>query len=151
MATRILPSVGNRKGFDGNMTVAKIRRSERQIYCASWPTLERVILPRNAEEWPKVVRGRRRVATINSTIRLLGENEQFQQIQRRWRPRRAQRVLFFIFLFFYFFISLIADGPHHYHPACGHQGSSHLSPVHALRFLSRCKFSNITSRQPMNG
>ncbi|CAN0478136.1 unnamed protein product, partial [Ascophyllum nodosum] len=22
-----------------------------------------------------------------------------------------------------------ADGPHHYHPACGHKGSSHLSPV----------------------
>ena len=30
-------------------------------------------------------------------------------------------------------ISLIADGPHHYHPACGHKGSSHLSPVHALQ------------------
>ena len=44
---------------------------------------------------------------------------------------------------------LIADGPHHYHPACGHQGSSHLSPVHALQFLSRCKFSTLTTRQPM--
>ena len=33
------------------------------------------------------------------------------------------------------FISLIADGPHHYHPACGHKGSSHLSPVHALHFF----------------
>ena len=33
-------------------------------------------------------------------------------------------------------ISLIADGPHHYHhPACGHKGSSHLSPVHALQFF----------------
>ena len=30
------------------------------------------------------------------------------------------------------FISLIADGPHHYGPACGHKGSSHLFPVHAL-------------------
>ena len=39
------------------------------------------------------------------------------------------------FLFFYFFISLIADGPRHYHPACGHWGSSHLSPVHALHFF----------------
>ena len=42
------------------------------------------------------------------------------------------------FLFFSFFsslISLIADGPHHYHPACGHKGSSHLSPVHALQFF----------------
>ena len=46
-------------------------------------------------------------------------------------------------------ISLIADGPHHYHPACGHKGSSHLSPVHALQFLSRCKFSTLTTRQSM--
>ena len=46
-------------------------------------------------------------------------------------------------------ISLIADGPHHYHPACGHKGSSHLSPVHALQFLSRCKFSTLTTHQPM--
>ena len=35
------------------------------------------------------------------------------------------------------FISLIADGPHHYHPACGHKGSSHLSPVHALQLFYR--------------
>ena len=34
-------------------------------------------------------------------------------------------------------ISLIADGPHHYHPACGHKGSSHLSLVHALHFFCR--------------
>ena len=34
---------------------------------------------------------------------------------------------FFFFFFFFFLISLIADGPHHYHPACGHKGSSHLS------------------------
>ena len=32
-------------------------------------------------------------------------------------------------------ISLRADGPHHYHPACGHKGSSHLSPGHALQFF----------------
>ena len=45
---------------------------------------------------------------------------------------------FFLFLFFSFsFISLIADGPHHYHPACGHKGSSHLSPVHALQLFYR--------------
>ena len=31
----------------------------------------------------------------------------------------------------------MADGPHHYHPACGHKGSSHLSPVHALHFFYR--------------
>ena len=34
-----------------------------------------------------------------------------------------------------FFISPSADGPHHYHPACGHKGSSHLSPIHALQFF----------------
>ena len=49
-------------------------------------------------------------------------------------PARGQ--LFFS-SFFFSFISLIADGPHHYHPACGHKGSSHLSPVHALQFFYR--------------
>ena len=58
--------------------------------------------------------------------------------------------LHFFLFFFFSFISLIADGPHHYHPACGHKGSSHLSPVHALQFfLLRCKFSTLTTRQPM--
>ena len=38
-------------------------------------------------------------------------------------------------LFFFSLISLIADGPHQYHPACGHKGSSHLSPAHALQFF----------------
>ena len=82
---------------------------------------------------------------------------------------RQSNALLFSFLFS--FISIIADGPHHYHPACGHKGSSHLSPVHALQFfyrdassallqlvnqwlnftyyLSRCKFSTLTTRQPM--
>ena len=41
----------------------------------------------------------------------------------------------FIFYFLFSLVSLIADGPHHYHPACGHKGSSHLSPVHALQFF----------------
>ena len=31
----------------------------------------------------------------------------------------------------------------------GHKGSTHLSPVHAYEFLSRCRFSNLTPRQPM--
>ena len=58
----------------------------------------------------------------------------------------------FFSIFFLFLISLIADGPHHYHPGCGHKGSSHLSPVHAFqRFLSRCKFSTLTTRRPMVG
>ena len=43
----------------------------------------------------------------------------------------------YFFSSFFSFISLIADGPHHYHPACGHKGSSHLSPVHALQFFYR--------------
>ena len=43
----------------------------------------------------------------------------------------------YIYIFFSSLISLIADGPHHYHPACGHKGSSHLSPVHALQFFYR--------------
>ena len=50
---------------------------------------------------------------------------------------------------FFFFFSLIADGPHHYHPACGHKGSSHLSRFTPYNFLSRCKFSTLTTRQPM--
>ena len=43
------------------------------------------------------------------------------------------------FYFYFYLISLIADGPHHYHPACGHKGSStsYLSPVHALQFFYR--------------
>ena len=43
-----------------------------------------------------------------------------------------QGVLPFFLFFFFSLISLIADGPHHYHPACGHKGSSHVSPVHAF-------------------
>ena len=39
------------------------------------------------------------------------------------------------YTFFFFLVSLIADEPHHYHPACGHRGSSHLSPLHALQFF----------------
>ena len=70
----------------------------------------------------------------------------------RWDHRLQIQNLFGVLFFssFFSFISLIADGPHHYHPACGHKGSSHLSPVHALQFfLSRCKFSTLTTRQPM--
>ena len=58
-------------------------------------------------------------------------------------------LLYCILYFIFYLISLIADGLHHYHPVCGHKGSSHLSPVHALQFLSRCKFSTLTTRQPM--
>ena len=41
-------------------------------------------------------------------------------------------LLIYIYMFF---MSLLADGPQHYHPACGHEGSSHLSPVRALRIF----------------
>ena len=34
-----------------------------------------------------------------------------------------------------------------YNPACGHKESSHLYPVLAYDFLSRCKFSTLTHRQ----
>ena len=64
--------------------------------------------------------------------------------------QKIVRTSTFFFFFFSFLISLIAGGPHHYHPACGHKGSSPLSPVHALQFfLSRCKFSTLTTRQLM--
>ena len=49
-----------------------------------------------------------------------------------------------------FQISLIADGPHHYHPACGHTKDLPISPRFTpYNFLSRCKFSTLTTRQPM--
>ena len=51
--------------------------------------------------------------------------------------------------FFPFLISLIADGPHHYHPACGHKESSISPRFTPYNFLSRCKFSTLTTRQPM--
>ena len=66
------------------------------------------------------------------------------RIRERW-------VRFFrsLFLFFFFsLISLIADGPHHYHPACGHKGSSHLSPVHALQLLLNSKSNMIEADIP---
>ena len=50
---------------------------------------------------------------------------------------KTLRRLFFFFFFFFFISLIIADGPHHCHPACGHKGSSHLSPVHALQFFYR--------------
>ena len=43
----------------------------------------------------------------------------------------------FSFFFFSFISLIIADGPHHYHSACGRKGSSHLSPIHALQFFFR--------------
>ena len=57
---------------------------------------------------------------------------------------------FLVCAFFSFsLIPLIADGPHHYHPAWGHKGSSHLSRFTPYNLLSRYKFSTLTTRQPM--
>ena len=50
-------------------------------------------------------------------------------------PSTHSSTVIYCTFFFFFLISLIADGPHHYHPACGHKGSSHLSPVHVLQFF----------------
>ena len=79
-------------------------------------------------------------------LRTIGKHGSLRPLVRLKWLYKGSRTVFFLF----FFISLIADGPHHCHPACGHKGSSHLSPVHALHFfLSRCKFSTLTTRQPM--
>ena len=51
------------------------------------------------------------------------------------QPGKMANLLVVSFFSFFSLISLIADGPDHYHPACGHKGSSHLSPVHALHFF----------------
>ena len=62
-----------------------------------------------------------------------------KRITRFWLigpMQKASKKTIHVFLFL-FLISLIADGPNHYHPACGHKGSSHLSPVHAIHFLYR--------------
>ena len=61
-----------------------------------------------------------------------GKTEDFAAAARVLQNKKVS-----LYFFFFSFISLIVDGPHHYHPACGHKGSSHLSPVHALQFFYR--------------
>ena len=66
-------------------------------------------------------------------------------VSRNGKKYRGARSVFFpvlslprdqrIVVFFSPLISLVADGPHHYHPVCGHEGSSHLSPVHTLQLF----------------
>ena len=47
-------------------------------------------------------------------------------------------IMIFMFFFVFFFFHLTySRWTSHYHPACGHKGSSHLSPVHALQFFYR--------------
>ena len=53
--------------------------------------------------------------------------------------------------FFSSLISLIADGPHHYHSACGLKGSSHLSPVHALQFFIAMQVQHSYNSSTNNG
>ena len=56
--------------------------------------------------------------------------------------------LFFFFLFSSLISLIIADGPHHYHhPSCGHEGRifSSLPRFTPYDFLSRCKFSTLTT------
>ena len=68
---------------------------------------------------------------------------------REWINRVRLPILLvvsFFFFFFFSFISLIADGPHHYHPACGHKGSSHLSPVHACQLNRGNEYSPVPVR-----
>ena len=67
-------------------------------------------------------------------------------------------VLFLMFLFLLFVSHLRPMGPnvlgYQSHllqrcpPPCGNKEYSHLHPVLAFRFLSRCKFSTLTTRQP---
>ena len=56
----------------------------------------------------------------------------------------------YILYIYIYIISLIADGPHHYHPACEVNYDLPISPRFTpYDFLSRCKFSNLSTRQPM--
>ena len=52
-----------------------------------------------------------------------------------------------------FFFSLqshsVADGSHRCHPTCGHEGFPISPRFTPYDFLSRCKFSTLTTRQPM--
>ena len=89
------------------------------------------------------------VDCMNQKIKKIHRSLQTAKLKNKYVIDLYLQQLFFFFLFS--FISLIADGPHHYHPACGHKGSSHLSPVHALQFFYRDASSALwlTTRQPM--
>ena len=67
----------------------------------------------------------------------------------KW-PKTAEVCMFF-FVFCFLLISLIADGPHHYHPACVVTKDLPISPRFTpYDFLWRCKFSSLlTTRQSM--
>ena len=76
------------------------------------------------------------LATEETTVTQQVSHRPIKCQPRSW-SQRGTKVRRVTSSFSFLFISLIADGPHHYHPACGHKGSSHLSPVHALQFFYR--------------
>ena len=87
---------------------------------------------------------------FSSPVRVIWSRETGSVVPSRASLLILKTLRRLFFFFFFFFISLIiADGPHHCHPACGHKGSSHLSRFTPYNFLSRCKFSTLTTRQPM--
>ena len=90
------------------------------------------------------------INSIGTDLRAVGGMNKWVPLRRAGGIASVSTRFSLFFLLFFSFILLIADGPHNYHPVCGHKGSSHPSPVHALHFfLSRCKFSTLTTRQPM--
>ena len=93
----------------------------------------------NGNRW-----GRRMPSRVAEVMRFHGQNPPYISMCFRSLLLLRSRTKLALFLalsftsfIFFSFISLKADGPHHYHPACGHKGSSHLSPVHALQFFYR--------------
>ena len=82
---------------------------------------------------PEFIGSRNRVPRLRSLPRV----RRHRASKRQGSSERVLPWQVTYFIFIHSFTSLIADEPHHYHPACGHKGSSHLSPVHALQFFYR--------------
>ena len=82
---------------------------------------------------PEFIGSRNRVPRLRSLPRV----RRHRASKRQGSSERVLPWQVTYFIFIHSFTSLIADEPHHYHPACGHKGSSHLSPVHALQFFDR--------------
>ena len=82
---------------------------------------------------PEFIGSRNRVPRLRSLPRV----RRHRASKRQGSSERVLPWQVTYFIFIHSFTSLIADEPHHYHLACGHKGSSHLSPVHALQFFYR--------------
>ena len=54
------------------------------------------------------------IIDCNTTKRLHGNGFRFGMVSTN------QSRLVYLYIYLFILISLIADGPHHYHPACGH-------------------------------